>query len=908
MPTGTVTQNDVEQGWWFAGTALFGILKDTATLEERTAIYKKISLARVASNQPNIARSVLGQEFSELADIIEADPDDLKEQKPVPGGTGNDELVFKTPLCDKILALHREGLKELSKLFEKKVLSGNFQSLAEQNYCYMMKSFIDDLADGKSFTQSKLSNYQYLYAHSMTAKFRTTSATVALDENGEFKAVPIEVEDSTVLKMLDETGIIDAIAGGKKIADLTDEYLKNADVSRGELVAAYEQQLKRIEKHLELTEEEYNQINTQNPNVKVFDNAYAEVAGEDERGFGWAKSDIDAKVDALKKGYPVSDIQALAGYKILMDAVEKEIEGDKNRITTKENQIKEEEQKEKPNQESIQKWKNEIAEYQEKVKSNSAIYEKLDDGWYEAMGGVGTVDLASRKTNLQSLKKTLDDLNNPEKYGRLSNLIGARIDARLEEHEKTLLSDSIAEMLEQVEAVDPKLMKSSKAFRKFKDALKVLLETDKEMSNGDYWDNHYKKCAQAVLNAGAEYLQYKTRQLHRDPTHKRSELEEKRVRTVDAIIGKLSLMNVPHTGKSICDGTFNPIHTRGFEPDVVFDEVIDKSKKSYDSYIKLHTGRNAMNGNREEIIEDLSKVIAATALKKAFGEPFSKAEIDKQAKRIQVLYNLKELKDEDLIRSLKTPKTANAFIVERQKELSEVKDLLGTKNEKGNPQQYSLWWNNMSALYRTMKDPANVKSDAYKKLFETVKEAAHMPLPADAKRVNKNALSKEVARLNFKMMQYANIAVDEKGFQDKHLNHESLHVLYALYNFTEGAASIILDIDARVDKKRYDKDPESLKFVSAGKYGPKILYDSVKKQNNNQELRQPEEELIKKNTKILRLIPNEQIVVADIQKAYGKKVAGARMKKKELKKEIKNANATKTPHMEAPELKNRPKL
>ena len=131
----------------------------------------------------------------------------------------------------------------------------------------------------------------------------------------------------------------------------------------------------------------------------------------------------------------------------------------------------------------------------------------------------------------------------------------------------------------------------------------------------------------------------------------------------------------------------------------------------------------------------------------------------------------------------------------------------------------------MSALYRIMKDPGRVNSEAYTKLFETVKEAAHMPRPGVVPKMKKDLLENKVAQLNFKMMQYANMAVDEKGFSEKKLNHDSLHVLHTLRGFTSGAENIINNIDERVDKKRYDKDPESLKFVSYGFYGAKILYE-----------------------------------------------------------------------------------
>ncbi len=912
MPKGTVTRNDVEQAWWFSGTALFGdMLKDTASLEERTAIYKKISTIRALYNQTDVAPQLLA-DYPDLLRKVQEDEEQLGEAISLMGVSGEklravDYVVFKSPECDKVIELHKEGLKELSRLLEKRLAQGNFKSLSEQNHCYMMKSYIDDFAAGRSFSRDKLSDEQYQFSHAVTAKFRTSGSAFTVSDEGEFQVLPRYANDAEVFEKIDSTGIIHSTAGGKRIFDLTRNHLETGDTARGELYEEYKQQRNRIANHFRFSEEDYNKLIKDNPNLILFDNAYSELSGQRGRGFNWAMIDIDAKIEAMKNGWPVSDLNALGTYAVLLDNLDENIQSSKTLVEKNKSSIEAEKAKEKPNQKKIEDWQKENNKFNERIERLSTAYDKMKDAWEEANGGL--VNEEKRKEKLQVLKNALDDVKSNElkdydkTLDRTKYMIDERVSAKLAEHEKALLTETATEMLAMLNDVDPTLVKSSDAFKKFKEELKKLAELDDsaEKSGSDKW---FQEQAEKVMKAGAAYLQYKTKQLHKDPSRKRSDLEAKRVKVVDAIIGKLTIGKVPGTGHAIYGDDFNPIHTRGHEPDVIFDEFIDTSAKNYDTYIKLHTGRAAENGTREEMIEDLAKVTAAWALKKQFGEPFSKKEIDKQAKNIRLLYNLDAVSTEDLRNALRTPKTADSFIKERQKDLSEVKDF-DLKNEKGET-RYSIWWNNMSALYRIMKDPGRVNSEAYTKLFETVKEAAHMPRPGVVPKMKKDLLENKVAQLNFKMMQYANMAVDEKGFSEKKLNHDSLHVLHTLRGFTSGAENIINNIDERVDKKRYDKDPESLKFVSYGFYGAKMLYEGRKEINNGNELRTPDDDKILENEKKYRKSANTiTLGKLNVNKAFNGKYKEAIKINGKLPR---NTKAPKGPKEEPAPKVNRPHL
>jgi hypothetical protein len=934
MPGGTITTNDIEQTWGLAGSMLFGdTLKDYVSEEKRTEIYKKISLIRVLYNATAYPE-LLGDYPKVQAIVADGNEEQLVKVKENAGTAAEIKTFIDHPEIEKLINLHREGLRELSELLDERLSKGNFKSLSEQNYCYMVKSFIDGLAAGKSFTQSIMEDKQFEFAYNMTAKIRTSSASFTVTD-GNFKPIPIYANDSEVIKRIESTGIVNSMAGGKRINDLTQKHLENGDIARGELLEEYKQQQKRIQKHFALTEESFNELKNSSTDLKLFDNEYHEIAGQPERGFLWAKVDLDTKIEAMEAGWPVSDLRTLARYTELMNSLEVGIQTDERLIKANKAFIAEEMKKEAPNQDSINRWNQEIAAATNRSKNYDEALTQMREAWYEVSNGA--VDASERKERLQNLQKTLNDLSAKElknisaRVSTIKGMFDERLNAKLAEHEKALLANTATEMLEVLEGADPALVKSSDAFIAFKKELKKLagMEEDGECN---VREEEYREQATKVMEAGAAYLRYKTKQLHKDSSHKRSDLEERRVRTVDSIIARLNVAKIPGSNSDIHSDAFNPIYNKGFEPDVIFEEVIDKSVKNYDNYIKLHTGRIAMNGTREEMIEDLSKVIAAQALKKAYGEPFSKAEIDKQAKSIRVLYNLDEIRTKNLAKALSTPEKAESFIKNRQKELSEVKGLF-IKNSKKEYSHYKLWWNNMSALYRIMKDPNSYKnkSEPYKKLFETVKEAAHMPRPENLGKMSKELIEKKVAQLNFRMMQYANIAVDEKGFQEKDMNHDSLHVLYTLKTFTSGAESIINDIDNRIDKKRYDKDPESLKFVSEGYYGANILYPKRKELNHGEELRKPNEEEIQKNTRFFHKnrsaytymgngldvetafdgkYKDKVLIDGELPKEKAKREAAARKKANGPKKanEPKNQNVPKVTQEEPEPKVNRPHL
>ena len=853
MPIGTVTTSDIEQGYWFAGSALFGdVLKDFVSDEKKAEIYKKISLIRVLYN--STAYSDLLNDYPQVKAIVaEGREKELTERKAVPGrqGTGEAILFVEHPETEKLIKLHREWLKELSELLENRLSKGNFKSLSEQNYCYMLKSFIDGLAAGQSFDQSVIEDKQFAFAHNMTAKFRTSGGNFKV-ENGKFVPIPIYTQDSEVLKRIESTGIVNSTAGGKRISDLTQKHLENGDIARGELLEEYKQQLERLEKHFSLTKEAFDDVVKSSPDLKLFDNVYDEIAGQRGRGYLWAKIDLETRIESMEAGWPVSDINALAQYAGLISTLEGEILSDESLIKSNESSIADELKQEKPDQKDIDRWNKENEKARNRINDNKEALSQMKDAWADVNSSV--VDSAKRTERLKQLQKTLNDLltkelkNAGSGYKVVKNMLDERVNAGPAEHEKALLANNATKMFESLKEVDPALVKSSEAFKTFKEELKKLAEMENDDGECNVREVDYQEQAEKVMEAGAAYLRYKTRQLHKDSSHKRSDLERRRVRMVDSIIGRLNVAYVPGDIHKIHDEAFNPIYNKGFEPDVIFEEVIDKSVKSYDNYIKLHTGRVAANGTRKEMLDDLSKVIAALALKKANSEPFNKKEIDKQAKEIRVLYNLDALSSKKLANALRNPERAESFVKDRQKELSEVKGLFN-KNNKGEYKNYKYWWNNMSALYRVMNNPnaPKIKSEAYTKLFEAVEEAAHMPRPNTLGKMNKGLIERKVAQLNFRMMQFANRAVDEKGFQDKDMNHDALHVLYTLKGYTSGANHIIKDIDERIDKKRYDKDPESLKFVSEGFYDINKLYQKRKEQNHGEELRKPDEKKILRN-------------------------------------------------------------
>ena len=95
-----------------------------------------------------------------------------------------------------------------------------------------------------------------------------------------------------------------------------------------------------------------------------------------------------------------------------------------------------------------------------------------------------------------------------------------------------------------------------------------------------------------------------------------------------------------------------PLHMDREEPYAQMFPPVNKADKSYDNYIRLHSGVYAMNTKRD-YKELLAKVLAAEALKNS-GQAFSVKKVRQMAKSIQKLPALQNAKNDEIVAALST--------------------------------------------------------------------------------------------------------------------------------------------------------------------------------------------------------------------------------------------------------------
>ena len=95
-----------------------------------------------------------------------------------------------------------------------------------------------------------------------------------------------------------------------------------------------------------------------------------------------------------------------------------------------------------------------------------------------------------------------------------------------------------------------------------------------------------------------------------------------------------------------------PLHMDREEPYAQMSPTVDRADKSYDNYIRLHSGVHALN-TKQSYKELLAKVLAAEALKNS-GQAFSVKKVRNMAKSIQKLPALQNLKNDEIVAALST--------------------------------------------------------------------------------------------------------------------------------------------------------------------------------------------------------------------------------------------------------------
>ena len=889
--------NDLVQGQSIAGTVLFGMLNDVLSPEKQDQIFKKLSVYSVTEGDAEKASDLYGKKIDAYAELKQNGDEELTRtsgEAQLPSWSSGHYEYFAVEEAEQLLKIFREGLKEVLEAMDQKAEQLSAMTPAQQNYFLMMRQFIQDAYTG-DFTRKVKEDSNYLYASNMLIKISKTSPSYEItgeeDEGYEFHHVTErQVDDMQIANDLHEAGIMSAMAGGVKTARMVEEHLTNGDVSRDDLIAEYGNQVKRLDKALNLSEAAYEKLRA----AGAVQNERKDFLANTARGFGYAAADAKARKEMLEAGYPVSDLALASAYTYMLFPIENDRRRDQQRL------------KELNGQENLtEEQKQEKAKLEESLKKEEKAITRLKGEWQNIVGvqGVSAQDRQEKFADLRACAKEIGKVLTAKRpYAqRVADTADRRMEAELDGYDMASMTQDVSVMVKLLKKVDPKLVSSSKQFAKMKDALERLAQKRENLDLEDEDDRaEYKDELRSAMSAVRSYLRYKTVQMH-DPksSHSRSKLEARRVRMADAIFNGLKMQRFPGEEEPVLD--FKDV-AKAVVPDPDQALVLGLNDKKnlpvgYDSYIKLHTGRACVNAPEEERINHIAKIIAAYMLKNE-KKPFAVSKIHKRAE---------QLKDRLLLKEENTV-GQRRFLQEPDKLAQHVKELLNDRYGIGNLQdKYNAYVERMRELYKNLPEPYNHEDPNYTKLFETVKQMAHMPDSLEG--LDEKKVQEAVIQANYEMIRACKdyIKAREKNLEDH--AQEVLDIMVVVdariaknYGYTQ-------DTIDQINKTRGftyidQRDWRGREFVEKSKHG----MGKLKKNNDLDEPRKLDEALItqskEKYTGTMERVKN-----AFAQKEAGKEIlkdAPAGVKRPQLDPEVRPAEKKaeeKKPEEKKPEEK-----
>ncbi|MBR3040878.1 MAG: hypothetical protein IKI20_09580 [Lachnospiraceae bacterium] len=905
------TFEDVNNANNIAGTALFTILKDDVPEDKKKEILKSIHALYSVELQPEKARVYMdgrNEDFIEASQNFALYSDSQRPKNK--WVTGNSFKVYTNPAAKEPLERFANSMKELSGYLTEKLRKDDFKSLEERDLAYMFKGMTEKLGNGESLSELSDRYPQFSYATNMFIKLNLTGAEVnANTDTNEVTIGPSlpNNDNQMVFQNLGGTGIMQAIAGAYKVTDLQERYEKNGDITINELIDEYDKQEARMNTVLNISENDFNRID--GGDQKTFGNGYDEITGG-KRGYQWVRDDAEFASTLLSKGFPVGDLPALRHTYRAMNELSRFATDTQKSIDEVKKVIEDEERKENRDQNLIRQKKDEMNALMEKKGKYESAYNLLKprfDAYFE--DDVDSLD--KRNLILNELREATQTIVNNYMVGEddsakaANYLLNQRLNTPLKAYEKARVSANAQELYEALDSVDPARVKSSDEFSEIKKKLNLLRKLeDKILKAGadeyedkmDDFQEDYQRLTKEVAEAAVKYLRYKDKQL-KNPTkrHKRTKLEADRVRVVDALLDRCNRLTIPRIDVS---AIYDKVEGLRYVPssNTIATEEKNVGGKNLDTYIKLHTGSIGINGTVEEMRENFKKVLAAMELKKK--NPTQALDVKKIhaiAAEMKYRYPVNTLSENTLKNALideKHMKDCCRRIDHKRFTVKDMNEPGAERGKEGKHNRFHYFINHFIAIYCYMKEP-QVKSDEYKKLFQTIRTLAHLDSDLPEK-MDEQLLSDRVAELNKKAMDQAEDLLNNP----KCTIDEARFAVYALGSFysylpedgAQYAANIMSDFN-----KRNGLRANSLNYMDIDKlHGGKII-DLV-----NKDKRQPLRKLQKKYRE-----DTDLLMKRNIDNYTNKKESRVlESKKKDYNLKLKNGNKKKE-SKEAPELKSK---
>lgn len=852
---------DYDKGSDFAGMVIYGLLKDVLPKEEKIRLYKSISkIAEIVSQDPDDVVAVYGEEYRERANNSYNNSNDgtHKIERNLNVRLGSTFDVVYDSEWNTEFEQYRKDMAELHDIMIKNADKIKFPSDREREYYDTITVMVGDMANG-GWRNRVEEDPMYEYAYNMQVKMSLTAAKPEIKDK-VFTPGIVAQNNMKTLSAFADVGIIDAISGAMRTSKKVEEHITTGSVTRREVMAEYLQQIERMKKATALSQDEYNMLKE----AGATQNDYDEYTSG-PRGYAWMVRNLQARVDLINAGWPVEDLSAVGKFFDIMGQVEmktaqlrkaynkekKAFDAEKAEFDAMKEDTAEEKEAKKNKKAEIAKKEDALREKETEYDKYKNQYENLKEDWDRAVKGPLTeMERYSCLCNLQiRMEVVADKLTGVGSPKYVGDRLNERVRHKLTAAEKALMAvGSIGNSLyDSLNEVDPTLVSSSKQFSDLKKAIKALAKAEKELDKhpddpdkkADYEEN-VREAAKLATN----YLKYKRYQAEgpEGSSHKRSELEAKRVKTVDSVLNTLKGLVSPGSDNTIVDEQ-DPEYDvyRLVEGRHLKEYVTPEPKNEYEKYMKRYTGSGVINGTREDMLDCLSKAIGCYVWKQQRPKvAFDEEKIRKASEEARSQLNLDGMKDEELRQAVvSSTDVVNAINSQRQKEFG-IADFNG----------YKSYVSDMRLLYQNMPEPTEKSKASYKRLFENIKKAAHLPMARE--KYDQDKLFKKAAVLNQSICISACERLKATGKNFTEDCGFSAIALNTIMKHNIRGENYVLEAYRAVNRARGVSEPRpgvfditTSKYVDFDNYTTNTLKRKIRKYQDGNNLRELDGELLK---------------------------------------------------------------
>ena len=522
---------EVDQMKELSKTVIYNFLNNIIPEEKKLELLKKVSVFEIISLTPggfdSVNRSYNNKldALNELYDgKIEYTNVDTNNSEEVPPAYKNlqvaadkkGSLYYTHDAYEAPFNVMLDGMKEIAGYLDTYVKSATDPD--DKKLAELFLYFMEDFTKGRGFQDKIARNpaYGYLFPFVMTSlntnqpmlvpevKNGELTLTKALDdENKSIKTVSDNLKGTRIRKMIDD--IFDCLKA-------QDDFEANGEVAREDLIKAYEKVAASSAAWIAMPEEEFNAINATGALNVDYGLMFAGT-----RGPYTVMDDAEARVRLLKAGWPESDISVISGLYQFMKNCERQAEKEHDQHIAS----------------RLRRTAADLYITWEMCEKDVPItQEKRNNILRRLVSHVNAFDHAQTYRDHDFISTDLGTKENLE--GFLSEVM-ERQEAELSPMDKVCLASNYAEVVQALNEVDPKMVKSSPAFSEMKTALVNLSQVDPNNEQA-----RYETLKQEAIRKTRAYISYKHNQLH-DPRkpHKRSELEASRVTLANEILNRL---------------------------------------------------------------------------------------------------------------------------------------------------------------------------------------------------------------------------------------------------------------------------------------------------------------------------------------------------------------------------------